>query len=158
MLRNVSNHAIILNYISLSTYLVQIIIIFPCGLKVYTIVYLRVSFMAYYYIFVHTPSFFHQNSTILMTTVRTGRLHCRLSIASSIFDRIMINECIEGIKIPIVTTRNARSARKSHISFSRKSSLVFGHNPINSRLVRCSFIAHSKSSCRDFDEISNFRA
>jgi len=113
------------------------------------------SFTAYYYMY--TPSFFHQNSTILMTTVRTGRLHCKLSMASSIFDRIMISECIEGTKIPIVTIRNARSARKSHISFSRKFSLAFGHNPINSKLVRCSFIAHSKSSCGDFDEISNFR-
>lgn len=105
---------------------------------------------------IHLPSFLHQNSAILITTVRTGRLHCKLSIASSIFERTKINECVEGTNIPIIVMKNAKNARKSHINFSRKFRFELGHNPITCKLKRCSLIAQSKSSFGDSNESNSF--
>jgi len=104
----------------------------------------------------HLPSFFHQNIMSFIITDRTGSVHCKLSIVSIIFEWILINECTEGTNAPVVTIIIAKNVRKLHNNLSRVLLFKFtGHNPTNSKVIRFSFTAQLKSSCKDLNK-SNF--
>jgi len=104
----------------------------------------------------HLPSFFHQNIMSFITTDRTGSVHCKLSIVSIISEWILINECTEGTSAPVITITIAKNVRKLHNNFSQvfrfKST---GHNPTHSKVIRFSFTAQLKSSCKGLGK-SNF--
>lgn len=103
-------------------------------------------------IYLRLPSFFHQKITILIEQLAAGKVNCKLSITSMISPRILIRECIEGIRTPRVTPRKTTSTRRLHSNFCRGLCAILGQSPIKSRVKRFSFTAHSKSTCRNLNK------
>jgi len=99
------------------------------------------------------PSFFHQKISNLIMHVIRGKINCNTSIISIKLLRVLNNERAQGNTPTVKSINRVRSMYKLHFSFSRGSSSVLGHNPIIFKLMRFSFTAHSKSTCRSFGKL-----
>lgn len=89
---------------------------------------------------------------ILIEQLIAGRVNCKLSSINIISPKILVKECIEGIRIPNVIPKKVMSTRKLHIILCREFCAALGQSPIKFKVKRFSFTAHSKSICKNLNK------